>query len=325
MSPTFPTPCLRGRSLLTLAEFTTSELHGLVDHALELKAEKRRRQFPRRLAQRNIALIFLEPSCRTRASFAVACADEGAHLEVLGRDDLRFGVKESTQDIARVLGRLFDGIAMRADDATIAQFAHASGLPVWNALSPLHHPTQVLADAMTIREAFGHLAGVRIAFVGDGRSNMVTSLALAAERFGMRLTVVAPPARQPGAELRAAAPSMRVCADIAAGVDGADVVYGDIWVSMGHEQHTARLIAELAPYRITADVLRATGNPRAIFLHCLPALHDDQTQFARTWPGARDVDDEVLQGPASRVFDQSENRMHTIKALMVQTVAGAGA
>ena len=324
--PFHSTHALQGRSLLALTDFSAPELRDLVATALALKAEARRRVFPRRLAQRKIALVFLVPSCRTLSSFVVAAADEGAHLQAMGASELRFGVKESPRDIARVLGRLFDAVAMRADDATLAAFARAAGRPVWNALSPAHHPTQALADMMTLHEAFGRVAGLRVAFVGDGRSNVAASLALAAGRFGIELAIVAPRARwpEPGvlAAARAIGGRVRVTEDVAAGVDGADAVYGDIWVSMGQEAQAGALAAALAPYRITAATMRATHNPRAIFLHCLPALHDDATQFGREHPDARDVDDEVFEGPASRVFDQAENRMHTIKALMLRTLAG---
>ncbi len=272
---------LQGQSFLTLADTAATDLRRLVATGLSLKAEKRRREFPRRLAQRNIALIFLEPSLRTRAAFAVAAADEGAHLEVLRQDDLRFGVKESTRDIARVLGRQFDAIAMRADHATIETFARSAGVPVWNALSPEHHPTQALADMMTIHEAFGRVDGIRVAFVGDGRSNVAASLAHVARRWGFHLAIVSPRGRWPGPGVADGGDagwlpgSVRVTDSVDDGVAGADVVYGDIWVSMGQEAGTAGLVAALAPYRITAATLAATGNPDAIFLHCLPALHDD--------------------------------------------------
>jgi ornithine carbamoyltransferase len=319
---------MKGRSLLTLDEFSADEIQRMVGLAAQVKAEKRARRFPARLRHRNIALVFLKPSCRTRASFLVAAADEGASLQALPKEEIRFGVKESVKDIARVLGRLYDGIALRADQAVVEAFATYAGIPVWNALSEDHHPTQVLADLLTIQEQFGRIQGITLAFVGDGRSNMVASLAVAARKLGFHLRVVAPRSRWPGAEVldgpRAGAGPGSVTAteDIAAGVRGADVVYGDIWVSMGQEDETAALVAALSPYRITQDVMRATGNPMAVFLHCLPALHDAQTEFARAHPGVCDVDDDVFESWQSRVFDQSENRMHTIKALMLLTLNG---
>ncbi len=319
---------MKGRSLLTLDEFSADEIQRMIDLAAQVKAEKRARRFPERLRHRNIALVFLKPSCRTRTSFLVAAADEGASLQALPKEEIRFGVKESVKDIARVLGRLYDGIALRADQAVVEAFATYAGIPVWNALSEGHHPTQVLADLLTIQEQFGRIEGITLAFVGDGRSNMVTSLAVAARKLGFHLRVVAPHSRWPAADVldgaRAGTGPGTVMAteDLAAGVRGADVVYGDIWVSMGQEDETAALVAALSPYKITQDVMRATGNPTAVFLHCLPALHDTQTEFARAHPGVCDVGDDVFESWQSRVFDQSENRMHTIKALMLLTLNG---
>ncbi|WP_454690256.1 ornithine carbamoyltransferase [Achromobacter aloeverae] len=319
---------MQGRSVLTLQEFNRIEVEKIVDFAISLKSEKRARRFPRRLAHRNIALIFLQPSCRTRASFAVAAADEGATLQILPKEDIRFGIKESTKDIARVLGRLFDGIALRANHSLVSEFAEYSGIPVWNALSETHHPTQVLADLMTIKENFGSIENVEVAFVGDGQSNMVTSLALAARALNFHLRVVSPEQRRPSKSLldHVNGPGhdgvVSVTANIDRGVRGAQVVYGDIWVSMGQENDTEDLIRTLAPYRITHDVLSRTDRRDSIFLHCLPALHDDRTEFACKYPGVCDVDDDVFEGPGSRVFDQSENRMHTIKSLMISTISG---
>jgi ornithine carbamoyltransferase len=317
---------LKGRSLLTLEEFSTQEIQALIDLAETVKAEKKERRFQERLKHRNIALIFLKPSCRTRASFVVAAADEGAILQIFPAEDIRFGVKESTKDIARVIGRIFDGIALRADQAHIEEFARYSGVPVWNALSEDYHPTQILADLMTIQESVGQLPGANVAFVGDGRSNMVTSLAIAAQKMGLNLRVVSPKSRWPlqnklkNFMFPPVCGSVLVTDSIDRGLEGADVVYGDIWVSMGQEQNTAALVQELGPYRITTATMQSTRNPNAIFLHCLPALHDDQTKFALQYPEVCDVSDEVFEGSQSRVFDQSENRMHTIKALMIATL-----
>lgn len=314
---------MHGRSLLTLREFNRIEVEQIVDFAISLKSEKRARSFPRRLAHRNIALIFLQPSCRTRTSFVVAAADEGANLQIFPKEDIRFGIKESTKDIARVLGRIFDGIALRASHSLVSEFAEHSGIPVWNALSETHHPTQVLADLMTIKENFGSIENIEVAFVGDGQSNMVTSLALAAQALNFHLRVVTPEQRRPAQSLLDQVGGfVSVTKDINQGVRGAQVVYGDIWVSMGQEEHTEDLIRTLAPYKITHDVLSRTDRADSIFLHCLPALHDDRTEFARKYPGVCDVDDDVFEGPRSRVFDQSENRMHTIKSLMISTITG---
>ena len=319
---------MKGRSLLTLEEFTANEIETLVDLAVAVKAEKKERRFPERLKHRNIALIFLKPSCRTRTSFVVAAADEAANLQVFPEEDIRFGVKESTKDIARVLGRIFDGIALRGDHVLIQEFAHYSGVPVWNALSEDYHPTQVRADLMTIKESLGCLKDVNIAFVGDGQSNMVTSLIIVARKLGLHLRVVSPRSRWPlQSKLDKLASrddpgSVVVTEHVTEGVRGADVVYGDIWVSMGQEQDTTALVQALGPYKITHATMQATCNPAAIFMHCMPALHDDDTEFARKYPGVCDVSNEVFEGPLSRVFEQSENRMHTIKAVMIATIGG---
>lgn len=324
-----PTFGMRGRSLLTLEEFSGDEVEFLVDEAIRFKALKRARKFPRNLENRNFCVVFLKPSTRTRAAFFVAACDEGAQLDVFDEKDVRFGIKESVKDIARVLGRMFDGIAFRGfDHRIVEELARHAGVPVWNALSDDHHPTQVLADLMTLKESFGTLTGLKLAYVGDGRNNMGTSLMIAAAKVGLDLRIVAPSALQPPADRVAriagtgAHPRTRisVTADIAAGVADCHAVYGDIWLSMGEEALAAERIPMLVPYRITADVLAKTGRADSIFLHCLPSLHDYETEFARQFPDVLDVTDDLFEGPRSRVFDQAENRMHAIKALMVATV-----
>jgi ornithine carbamoyltransferase len=320
---------LKGRSCLTLEEFSAGEITDLLDDALTVKAEKRARVFGQRLSHRNICLIFLKPSCRTRVAFAVAAADEGAHVEVLAKDDIRFGIKETVKDIARVLGRMFDGIAFRGfDHATVEELARHAGVPVWNALSDEHHPTQALADMMILREEFGRLDGLKLAYVGDGRNNVVTSLAVASLKLGVELSIVAPPELQPNGALHDRLERLRlngpgrvtVTDDAARGLDGADAVYSDVWVSMGEEALLETRIAQLRHLKVTGELMALTGKRESIYLHCLPALHDLDTEFARTHPDAREVDDDVFEGPASRVFEQAENRMHTIKALMVATI-----
>jgi len=319
----------KGRSCLTLEEFASSEIHGLVEQAIYFKQLKRARLFPRNLANRNLCLIFLKPSTRTRTSFVVAANDEGAHLEIFSKEDIRFGIKESIKDIARVLGRMFDGIAFRGFDHAVAvELAKHSGVPVWNGLTDEHHPTQALADLMTIKEEFGRIAGIRVAYIGDGRNNMVTSLIIAAARMGVDLRIVAPKPLHPSAELVArytaseAHPLSRitVTTDIETGVRDCEVVYNDVWVSMGEEALIRSRIDMLRGYKVTGSIMRATGRPDTIYMHCLPSLHDMETEFAREYPDALDVSDDVFEGSSSRVFEQSENRMHTIKALMVSTV-----
>lgn len=321
---------LKGRSLLSMRSYERDEIALLLDAAAELKRLKQERVFRGHLAHRSIALIFLKPSCRTRVSFVVAAADEGAHLEVLAPEEIRFGIKESVKDVARVLGRVFDGIVFRGfGEKTMRTLATESGLPVWNGLSDQHHPTQVLADLLTIRETFGELHGTSVAYVGDGRNNQVRSLMIAAAKMGIDLRVLAPRELQPDpaevAALGAAdgAGSITVTDDARTALADAAVVYGDVWVSMGEEEAADRRIAQLRDFRVTASTMALTGRDDTIYLHCLPALHDHATEFARRHPDVLEVDDDVFEGAASRVFDQSENRMHTAKALMVLTVAPA--
>jgi len=319
---------MKGMSLLTLDEFSGEQIIRLVDRAIELKTMKQARKFPKKLENRNFCLVFLKPSTRTRTSFVVASTDEGAHLEIFGHEDIRFGIKESVKDIARVMGRMFDGIAFRGyDHSVVEDLARYSGVPVWNGLSDDHHPTQALADLMSIKEEFGEIRGRKLAFVGDGSSNVVRSLIVAGAKTGLELRVVSPKALQPDQAtlepyLAAADPDFRltVTDNVGEGVAGCDAIYGDIWLSMGEEHLAEARIEMLEPYRINEEMFAKTGNPDAIFLHCLPALHDDETEFARAHPGVIDVTDDVFEGPRSRVFEQSENRMHTIKALMVETV-----
>ncbi len=320
---------MKGRSLLTLEEFSASEINQLIALARDLKRQKAEREFAKRLANRNFCLVSLKPSARTRSAFVVAASDEGAHLEIFSAEDIRFASKESVKDIARVLGRMFDGIAFRGfAHQTAVELAEYAGVPVWNGLTDDHHPTQALADLMAIEEEFGRTQGVKVAYVGDGRNNMVTSLAIGALKTGLDLRIVAPVELQPTADAIAAwtaqpeHPDARitVTADVAAGVGDCDVVYGDVWVSMGEEDLIAERIRLLGAYKVTEQVMAATGKPDAIYLHCLPALHALDTDFARTYPGIMEVADDVFEGARSRVFDQAENRMHTIKAIMVATV-----
>jgi ornithine carbamoyltransferase len=259
----------------------------------------------------------------------VAAADEGARPEVLPAEDIRFGVKESVRDIARVLGRVFDGIGFRGYGEEIMQtLAAGSGVPVWNLLSDRHHPTQILADLLTIRDEFGDLRGLPVTYVGDGRNNVARSLALAAVKMGLDYRILSPASLQPGpdevAELakddRALGGHVLVTDNPAAALDGSAVVYSDVWASMGEEDLVEARIAALRDFKVTPELVARTGRPDTVYLHCLPAFHDLETEYARTYPDIREVADEVFEGPASRVFDQSENRMHTAKSLMVLTI-----
>ena len=320
---------IKGRSLLSLKDFTRDEIRHLIDGAIEFKRLKRAGIFPRNLANRNIAAIFLKASCRTRTALAVAASDEGANVEFLPHEEIRFGKKESVRDVARVLGRMFDGIAFRGfDHSIIEDLAQHAGVPVWNCLCDLYHPTQVLADFMTIQEEFGKLAGVRVAYVGDGRNNMARSLAIGAIKLGVDLRIVAPVPLQLSAEslrsLYSALPGetgqVRMTADLQEGLADCDIVYGDVWVSMGEEDLVEERIELLRDYKVTAEVMALTKNSNSIYLHCLPSLHDLDTEFGRENPDVLEVSDEVFEGPQSRVFDQAENRMHTLKSLMVATL-----
>ena len=319
---------LKGRSLLTLRDFSAHEIQYMIDTAADLKAAKRSGILPRRLAGKNVAMIFLKPSTRTRAAFAVAAADEGANLEVLPPHDIRFGEKESVKDIARVLGRLFDGIVFRGfEHERVREIATWAGVPVWNALCDTYHPTQVLADLLTVREVFGRLRGVRLAYVGDGRNNLARSLMIGAAKMGVDLRILAPPELSPSPELvkelmneAAVGARIQVTREPREALDGCEAVYNDVWVSMGEEHLVAERVALLRSYKVTPRLMALTGRPDTIYLHCLPALHDDSTEFARENPDVCEVSDEVFESPQSRVFDQAENRMHTAKAVMVLTL-----
>ncbi|MFI6581099.1 ornithine carbamoyltransferase [Embleya sp. NPDC050493] len=322
---------LRGRSLLSLRDVSPDEIIELLDRAADTKKRAAHGERVPVLAGRNIALIFLKPSCRTRVSFVVAATQSGAHPEIFGREDIRFGVKESVRDIARVFGRVFDGVMFRGfEHATIAEFARYAGVPVWNGLCDEYHPTQILADLLTLRENFGRLEGLPVTYVGDGRNNVACTLAIAAAKLGLDLRILTPEPLQPAlesiAELSAGAESPHASITVTASphralADSA-AVYGDVWVSMGEEEQTRQRIDLLRDLKVTPESMAATGRADTIYLHCLPAFHDLDTETARTHPDILEVHDDVFEGPRSRVFDQSENRMHTAKALMQLTIAG---
>lgn len=329
MKPDLPRHDLTGRSLLTLNEFTTPELLQILDRAATLKAARARGERGDGLLRRNICGIFQKPSGRTSTAFVVATNEEGGHLEFFPAENIRFGHKESVKDLARLIGGIFDGIAFRGyHQATAEALARHSGIPVWNGLTDDHHPTQLLADVMTLRENFGGLEGLRLAYVGDGRNNVVRSLAIGALKLGYELSIAAPLSLLPDAAMIAAVEAetperlgrITMTEDIRAAVLGAAAVYTDVWVSMGEDEKTEERIALLRPYRITEEVMAATGRSDSIFLHCLPAFHDLETEVARRWPEIREVEDAVFEAPYSRVFQQAQNRMHTIKALMLETV-----
>jgi ornithine carbamoyltransferase len=319
---------LRGRSFLKLLDFTPEEIRELLRLAAELKAKKKAGIRERALDGLSIALLFEKPSTRTRCAFTVACIDEGAHPEYLGKGDIQFGKKETVADTARVLGRMFDGIEFRGfSQETVETLAKYSGVPVWNGLTDQWHPTQVLADVLTIEEEFGSLEGRTLAYVGDGRNNVANSLMVGCAKLGMNCRIVAPESLHPEADLAAAVceiaattgGSLMVTSSIEEGVAGAHAIYADVWASMGEESLIADRIKVLGAYKITQRMMELTGRSDTIFLHCLPSFHNLETEVSRQFPDIQEVEDAVFEGPQSRVFDQAENRLHTIKAVMVAT------
>ncbi len=328
---------LTGRSLLKLSDLTDAELLSLLDLADTLKQEKKLGLQQDRLRKKNIALIFEKASTRTRAAFTVAAVDEGASVEYMGVHDIHLGKKESIKDTARVLGRMFDAIGFRGYKQETAELlARYSGVPVWNGLTDDSHPTQALADLMTVREYFHFLKNLKMVFLGDGRNNVCLSLMMGAAKSGMHFVDCTPPELMPPAEALAQADaiarrnggSSAVCHDPAAAVKGAHVLYTDVWVSMGEETRFDERLRLLKPYQVNLELMRQTGhleNASVIFLHCLPAFHNQETEVTKS-RGALEVTEEVFEAPFSKVFDQAENRLHTIKAVMVATLTnGAGA
>lgn len=323
---------LKGRSLLRLASFTDEEMKSVIDLSAQLKARRAAGVRGDLLKRRNIALIFEKSSTRTRNSTLVAVRDEGGNGEYLTRPDIHFGKKESVKDTARVLGRIYDGILFRGfRQSDCEELAKYAGVPVWNGLTDDYHPTQIFADLLTVKENFGSLdANTTVAYVGDGRNNVANSLMMGCAKCGVRYVCCAPRELRPDEEILAEASEVaarngvdiRVSEDPKNGVRGANVLYTDVWVSMGEEDKTRDRIRMLSPYRIDMDMMKATGNAdgRLLFLHCLPAFHDFNTEVTRE-SGALEVTDEVFESRYSKVFDESENRMHTIKALLVSSLA----
>lgn len=322
---------MKGKSLLTIEQLTPAEFEYLLDLADDLKVKKRAGIKGNLLEGKNIALIFEKASTRTRCAFVVASYDEGAHPEYLGKSDIQLGKKETVKDTARVLGRMFDGIQFRGfKQQTVETLSEFSGVPVWNGLTDYAHPTQVLADFMTIREKFGRrLKGKKFVFIGDGRNNMANSLMMGCAKMGMHYVNCAPKELLPSGGLVDRSKeiasenggSIQFISDPLKAVVGADVLYTDVWVSMGEEEETERRVSLLKPYKVTMDMIRSTGNEEVIFLHCLPSFHNEDTDTSSKNPDICEVDDEVFESKHSVVFDQAENRMHTIKAVMVATLS----
>ncbi|MEU3911217.1 ornithine carbamoyltransferase [Streptomyces sp. NPDC029721] len=332
---------LFGRSFLKELDFTAAEFRGLVELAAELKAAKKAGVEERRLQGRNIALIFEKTSTRTRCAFEVAAADQGAHTTYLDPSGSQMGHKESVRDTARVLGRMFDGIEYRGDSQqAVEELAAYSGVPVFNGLTDDWHPTQMLADVLTMTEHCAKpLERIAFAYLGDARFNMGNSYLVTGALLGMDVRIVAPkeywPAEAVVARARELAASsgarITLTEEVAEGVAQADFVATDVWVSMGEPKEVwDERIAALAPYAVTMDVLHATGNPDVRFLHCLPAYHDLGTKVAREVHERHglewlEVSDEVFESAHSVVFDEAENRLHTIKAVLVATMAKSAA
>ena len=307
---------LKGRSFLTLKDFTPDEIEYLLVLSSELKAKKKQGITGDSLKGKNIALIFEKPSTRTRCAFTVGCIDEGGHPEYLGKNDLQLGYKESVEDTARVLGRMFDGIEFRGfKQDTVEKLAKYSGVPVWNGLTDTYHPTQILADFLTLKEQFGKLAGLHLVYAGDGRNNMANSLMIGSSKMGIHFTILAPKSLWPEEELIA---TCKLYSDVSGGtitlsdeleaVKGADAIYTDVWCSMGEEALAAERIAILKPYQVNQKLMDMTGKKETIFLHCLPAVKGNE------------VTEDVFDQHAEVIFDEAENRMHTIKAVMVATL-----
>jgi ornithine carbamoyltransferase len=327
---------LRGRNLLALDDFEPAELRYLLGMAKDLKSAKRGGFEMPQLKGKNIALIFEKDSTRTRSGFEVAAHDQGAHVTYMGPSGSHIGQSESVKDTARVLGRMFDAIEFRgfaqSDVETLGKYA---GVPVYNGLTEDSHPTQILADFMTMREyTHKHLSDIRFAFMGDGRNNMAKSLAVGAAKMGMRLCIGAPPSLRPDGSFiehlrtigEATGGSVTYNDNPHGAVDGVDFIYTDVWLSMGEDQALWEdRIKLLKPYQVNAALMAATSNEFTKFMHCLPAFHNTETTMGRDIAKrfglpAMEVTDEVFESPASIVFDQAENRMHAIKAILIATL-----
>ena len=327
---------LKNRSFLTLMDYSPKEINFLLDLSLELKRAKYAGVEQPGLKGKNIALIFEKDSTRTRCAFEVAALDQGAHITYLGPTGSQIGKKESAADTARVLGRMYDGIEYRGySQRTVETLAKYSGVPVWNGLTDEDHPTQILADFLTIQETFEKpLNKIAFAYVGDGRNNMANALMIGASKMGMDFRIVAPKELYPQADLlekciavaEDTGATITVTDDIKKGVLNVDVIYTDVWVSMGEpEEVWESRIKLLKPYQVNMNMIKATENSKVKFMHCLPAFHDLNTKmgkeiFDKYGLESMEVTDEVFESKYSVVFDEAENRMHTIKAIMVATL-----
>lgn len=308
---------LTNRSFLKLLDFTPEEIRYLLDLAHQLKEEKRNNKVKNRFQGKSLAMIFEKRSTRTRCAFETAFAEEGGHPVFLSTDDIQLGEKESVEDTARVLGRMFDAIQFRGfKQAHVELLATASGVPVYNGLTDEFHPTQILADFMTMEEVFGFLKGLKVVFVGDTRNNVAVSMMIGCSKMGIHFTALGPKELAPDENLIAQCRQMAeangctiaVTDDIDAAVANADVIYTDVWASMGEEKESAARQKLLHPFQVNDEMMEKTGKTESIFLHCLPAIK------------GQEVTESVIEGPRSCVWDEAENRKHTIKAVMVATL-----
>jgi len=327
---------LHGRSFLTLLDYTPEEILYLLDLSARLKADKKAGKEVKKMVGKNVVLLFEKDSTRTRCAFEVAAFDQGAHVTYIGPTGSQMGKKESIPDTARVLGRFYDGIEYRGfEQSVVEELAEYSGVPVWNGLTDLDHPTQVLADFLTAQE---HLKkpykDMVFAYAGDGRNNVALALLIGAAKLGMDFRIVTPKSLFPSGEIlekcqavaKETGAKILLTDNVEEGVKGADVLYTDVWVSMGEPESVwEERIKLLQPYQVNMDMIKATGNPNVIFEHCLPAFHDLKTTvgmdiYKKFGLKEMEVTDEVFESKHSVVFDEAENRMHTIKAVMVATL-----
>ena len=330
---------LKGRSFLTLMDFTPREIRYLLDKSHALKLKKQAGVPGDLLRGKNVALLFEKTSTRTRCSFEVAATQEGAHVTYLDANSSQMGKKESLEDSAKVLGRFFDGIEYRGyEQSVVEELAKWAGVPVWNGLTDADHPTQILADMLTIEEhCHKPLNQVKVVFPGDVRNNMCYAWMIGAAKMGMHFVAMGPEklAKEMDQDLikRTFATAREnggliEITDHMEDVKDADVIYGDIWASMGEEALIPERAKLLSPFRVTEETLKATGNPNVLYMHCLPSFHDFETKLAKEWQDKgvdiREVTDEVFRGKHSVVFDEAENRMHTIKAVMAATLGYEG-
>ena len=325
---------LKGRSFLTLMDFTPGEIRYLLDLAHDLKAKKRAGIYNNLLKGKNIVLLFEKTSTRTRCSFEVACLEEGGHVTFLDSGGSQMGKKESLEDTAKVLGRFFDGIEYRGyEQKVVEDLARHSGIPVWNGLTDVDHPTQILADMLTMEEHMSKpLNLAKVVFCGDIRNNMAYAWMYGCAKMGIHFVAYGPAELKPDQEIVKKTSELALETggkiEISSTPDclkGADVIYTDVWASMGEEDQIPEKVRMMTTYKVTMDMLNATENPEILFLHCLPAFHNFETKMAKEWKekgyDIREVEDEVFRSRHSVVFDEAENRMHTIKAVLVATIA----